>query len=393
VIHTVRRMARAIQRRPAWQVMAVYVPAAWATWALVAWLTEMTSLPSWTPMMALTLLVIMAPVVLATAVAQRGLPWLRIEDAMDPNELLGLTPEQVLVIPDEHPLHGSLLFTWRNAILAAMSCAALLVTSVVAYMTMWALGIGPVGSLIAQGVIEERDPVVLARFEDHTDDPSLAALVTDVFALELERSSVVTLKDSVSIRDAMLELGADPSSPLTTALARTVAQQEGTRLVLSGDVVRSGSGYLLTATILYPSGSLVARFEQSCDGDVELLSAIERLSQRVRERLGEPLRSIREGDRVAPIASTSEDALVLFHRADRAATNGEVRAAIDLLEEAVVADPDFAIAWMRLGLLSERAADPDRARTAYQTVIDLWASGGAADITVARMRERLAAQS
>lgn len=364
MIHSVRKLARGIQRRPAWQVVAVYAPGSWLVWLAVGWITRVSGLPAWTPTMALTLLTIMAPIVVATAVAQRGLPGLRIEDEVDPNELPGLTPAQVHVIPEAHPLHGSPLFTWRNAVLGAVSCAVLLVTSVVTYMTMWAFGVGPVGSLLVQGVIRERDPVVLVGFENRTDDPSLGALVTDAFELELSRSQIVTL---------------------------TEPGNDGARLVLSGDVVRRGAGYTLGATVSQPSGAVVARFEESAAGDHDLLPAIERVSERVRERLGESLRVIREGDRLAPIATDSEEALGLFRQAGRASVAGEVDAAIGLLEEALAADPLFAMAWRRLGVLSEQAADSARARGAYQRVIDLWAPGGVADRTVERMRERLAA--
>jgi len=364
VIHSVRKLARSIRRRPVWQVLAVYAPLSWVTWTTVGWLTRVSGLPAWTPAMALTLLAIMAPVVIATAVAQRGLPGLRIKDEVDPNELVGLTPYQVHVVPEAHPLHGSPLFTWRNAILAGVSCAVLLATSVVAYMTMWAFGIGPVGSLLAQGVIQEGDPVALLSFENRTDDPSLSALVTDAFEIELSRSTVVTL--------------ADP-------------EPEGVRLVLSGEVVRRGAGYTLGATISRPAGSVVARFEEAAVGDDDLLPGIERLSERVRERLGESLRVIREGERLAPIGTESEEALELFRQAGRASAQGEVDTAMTLLEEALVADPRFAMAWRRLGVLAEQAADQTRARAAYERVIELWEPAGVADRTVERMRERLAA--
>jgi hypothetical protein len=364
VIHAVRKLVRSIRRRPVWQVVAVYAPASWLSWLVVGWLTRISGLPAWTPTMALALLAIMAPVVVATAVAQGGLPGLRIEDEIDPNELIGLTPEQVHVIPEAHPLHGSPLFTWRNAILGAVSCVVLLVTSVVAYMTMWAFGIGPVGSLVAQGVIRERDPVALISFENRTDDPSLGALVTDAFALELSRSEVVTVTDSGGA---------------------------GARLVLSGDVVRRGAGYTLGVTVARPMGAAVARFEESAEGDDDLLPGIERLSERVRERLGESLRVIREGERLAPITTESEEAVRLFRQAGRASARGEVGTAMQLLEEAVVVDPRFAMAWRRLGVLAEQSADAARARAAYQRVIDLWAPAGMADRTVARVRERLAA--
>jgi hypothetical protein len=391
VIHSIRKLARAVNRRSVWQVLGGYVLSSWVVWTVVGWGTEVSGLPSWTPTLTLLFLAALLPLFVATAVVQGGLPGLRIEDEIDPNELPGLTPEQVLVIPEAHPLYGSRLFTWRNAVLGAVTSTALVVTSVVAYMTMWALGIGPVGSLLAQGVIEERDFVVLAGFDNRTDDSSLGAFVTDAFALELSRSGIVTLADQDFVQVSSIGLGADPATPLTVEMARRVAEQEGMPLVVSGDVARRAAGYMLSSSISLPSGSAIARFEEVCSGEDDLLSAIERLSERVRERFGESLRIIREGDRLAPIGTSSADALRLYRRAGREAITGDLSSAIDLLEQTVAADPSFAMAWRRLGVLSEQSVDPERARAAYQRVIDLWAPGGQAERTVERMRARIAA--
>jgi hypothetical protein len=346
----------------------------WAIWFVVGWGADASGLPAWTPTLTLVLLVAMLPLIVAAAVVQGGLPGLRIEDEIDPNDLVGLTPEQVIVIPKAHPLYGSGVFTWRNTALGAVSSAALIVTSVVAYMTMWALGIGPVGLLLAQGVISEQDVVVLAGFENWTDDSSLGAFVTDAFHLEMSRSRVVTLAEA---------------TPLTREAAYRVAEQEGMRLVVSGDVGRRGAGYVLSSYLSLPTGSMIARFEATSSREDNLLEAIERLSERVREQLGESLRVIREGERLAPIATDSVAALRLYRQVGTASVRGDLGSAIDLLEEALTIDPTFAMGWRRLGVLSEQAADPARARNAYQTVIDLWALGGRAKRTVARMRERI----
>jgi len=391
VIHAIRKLARAVNRRSVWQVLGVYALSSWAAWVLVALGTDAIGLPAWTPTLTLSLLVAMLPVFVATAVAQGGLPGLRIEDEIDPNDLVGLTPDQVLVVPEAHPLYGSGIFTWRNTVLGAVSCVALVVTSVVAYMTMWALGIGPVGSLLAQGVIAERDPVVLVAFENRTDDSSLAALVTDAFELELSRTRVVTLADPASVLAVAVELGADPSSPLTTEAAHRVAEQQGLRLILSGDVGRRGSAFVLRSGISLPSGSVVARFEEAYSGEDELLAAVEHLSERVRERLGESLRVIREGERLASISTDSDDALRLLRQSDRASLGGDLAQAIALLEQSIDTDPSFAMGWRRLGVLSEQAANASRAREAYQAVIDLWEPSGRAQRTVRLLQERIAA--
>lgn len=62
------------------------------------------------------------------------------------------------------------LLTWRNAILGGVGALSLVGVAVVVYFIMWSTGIGPVGNLVAQGVIQQGDRVVLATFTDRTDE-------------------------------------------------------------------------------------------------------------------------------------------------------------------------------------------------------------------------------
>ncbi len=156
MIHAIRKLAREIHRRSVWQVVGAYLVLAWATLGAVEWSTRAVGLPSWTPAMAWVLAVALFPLVVATAVVQEGLPGLRIQDEVDPNELEGLSPAEVHVIPEAHPLYGIGLLTWRNTVLGALSSAVLLVASVVAYISMWALGIGPDGIPAGAGPDQRR---------------------------------------------------------------------------------------------------------------------------------------------------------------------------------------------------------------------------------------------
>jgi hypothetical protein len=260
---------------------------------MVAVVVDLAGLPDWTVRMATVLLLIGLPIILATAVVQEGIPWLRIVDEVDPNELKGLTPADVHVVPELHPMYGVGLFTWRNAVLGGVMSAALLVTSVAAYLAMWALGIGPVGSLIAQGVFEERDAIILVDFENRTDNATLGTTVTDAFELDLSRSSVITLIDSVLVRDALSKMGRLPETAMTRTVALDLAGREGIKAVVEGDVARRGRGYQVSVGIVLPNGTSVARFQQIASDDEDLIAVVASLSLKIREKFGESLRSIR----------------------------------------------------------------------------------------------------
>lgn len=282
LIHAVRKLAREIHRRSIWQVLGVYVVGARLLVGGIDVVAGVVGLPLWTADMAAVLLLIGLPMVIATTVVQSGIAWLRIEDEVDPNELVGLTPAEVHVVPEAHPLYRSSLFTWRNAMLGGVAGAVLLATSVVAYLSMWALGIGPVGSLIAQGVINPNDALILAEFENRTDDSDLSRRVTDAFASNLTASTVVRLVDT--------RLGLDA--------ALNAAERDGVKLIIHGDVTRVGSGHRVTVAILRPNGTSLARFHDTVDGEDELGVSVAEICARLRERLGEPLRAIRSDEAV-----------------------------------------------------------------------------------------------
>ncbi len=359
-MHRLTKLLREIHRRSVWQVLGVYLGGSWAVLQAVDFLTGFAGLPGWTTSFALVLLLIGLPIVVATAIVQEGPPALTGEyrDEVDPNELVGRTPAEVHVDPSAHPLSRERILTWRNAILGGVCAAVLLFGSVVAYLAMWALGIGPVGSLLAQGVLDERDPVILADFADRAGDPTLAAAVTAAFRVDLVESRIVTLLDGHAIQDALQRMGRAQDARLDPSVAREVAVREGLKAVVEGDVSRVGTGYLLTARIVIPSdGHAVAAFRADAEGDADLLPAIDRLSESVREKAGESLRDIRAGQPLEAVTTSSLDALRKFAEANRADDAGRVEDAIDLLGEAVALDPGFAMAWRRLAVIySNRGA-------------------------------------
>ena len=172
---------------------------------------------------------------------------------------------------------------------------ALLVTSVVAYLTMWALGLGPVGSLLAQGLIDEGEPVLLATFENRTDVARLGEAVRDAFEADLVASHLITVVDRDRIARALMQMNRDQSAQLTSDLARELALSQGIRVVLLGEIDRAGrAGYRVTVRVDLPSASsTVSQFRETADDAGELVPAIDVLAERTRARLGESLRTIR----------------------------------------------------------------------------------------------------
>jgi hypothetical protein len=72
-LNAIKRLIHEIHRRSLWQVLAVFLAAAWGVLQFVDFLTERAGLPEWTPSMALVVLALGLPIVLGTAFVQEGL--------------------------------------------------------------------------------------------------------------------------------------------------------------------------------------------------------------------------------------------------------------------------------------------------------------------------------
>ena len=60
---------------------------------------------------------------------------------------------------------------------------------------MRTLGIGSIGTLQAKGLIKNRQPILLAEFENRTPDSTLAPTLTEAFRVDLAQSQSVKLMD------------------------------------------------------------------------------------------------------------------------------------------------------------------------------------------------------
>lgn len=383
LVHRFQRLVRELQRRSVWQVLGVFLAASWGVVEAVDLLTEQVGLPDWTPTMALVLLLIGFPVVLATAIVQEGLPGTdgdgepggesleEILDGATAAEPAPPSPSPAAGSPDR-PSTARRLFTWRNTLLGGLGAFTLLGISIFAYFVMWTSGIGPMGNLVAQGVFAEGETVVLADWDDDTD-ANLGDVVTEAIRVDLNESPVISLVTPAYVSQGLARMGRPPDARFSAATARELALRDGLKAVIQGEVSPVGSGYLLTASVVAAeSGDVLKAVRVAVTSEHELLAGIDKLSQEIREKSGESLRSIRQGTGLEEATTASLDALRLYTQAVAAFDQGRQLEAVPLLEEALELDPEFAMAWRKLSVIyNNTGLEPDRMREASQRAYEL----------------------
>ena len=243
-------------------------------------------------------------------------------------------------------------FTWRRALLGGAAAFGLLGLCTAAYMAMRLLGIGPVGTLVASGVLAQRDRLVLADFENRTADSTLGPSLTEALRVDLAQSGVIRLLDVATVGQALGRMGRPPSTPLDLAVARELAQREGAKGVVRGQIDPLGRGYVVSAELVSAAdGAALVSLRETAQDDGAIIAAVDRLSGKLRERIGESLKTIRASDPLEQVTTRSLEALRKYSQGVRASDAADMERAATLLEEAIALDTTFAMAYRKLAVV------------------------------------------
>jgi eukaryotic-like serine/threonine-protein kinase len=357
-----RRLVREAHRRSLWQVLGVYLFGAWIGYQVVLALYEGLALPEWVPPLAVILFIIGLPVVLATALVQEGPPGLdtfQLRRENDPTLLPGLAE------PDDATKRPALQrLTWRRSLVAGVAAFTLLAVAASGFVV-----VRNRATLLAQGVLDESDVVLLADFATRNAPDDVGAIVTEALRIDLQQSGVLRLAETALIASTLARMQRESVSELPVSVAREVAVREGWKAVLAGEIGMIGGGYVLTAQLVTPdSGRSLASFRTTAADSTELLGAVDELSKQVRARIGESLRTVRAAPRLERVSTSSLAALRKYVEATRVIDRtGDQLRGVQLLEEAVTLDSTFAMAWRRIGIvlqnLNVRPHDRNHAMT------------------------------
>src|SRR6185437_965803 len=246
--------AAAIRRAHPVRVAALFGFAALGVLTLAYLLVHMLGLPDWAFAGAVGLAAAGLPIILWTGVIERR------------RAIAGSTGRAAV------PAGVQRWFTWRRALLGGAAGFGL-------------LGIGPVGTLVASGVLAERDRLVLADFENRTTDSTLGPSLTEALRVDLAQSGVIRLLDAAAVGQALGRMGRAPGAPLDLALARELAQREGAKAVVHGQIDPLGRGYVVSAELVSASdGAALVAVRENAQDDGAIIGAVDRLSHRLRER-------------------------------------------------------------------------------------------------------------
>ena len=174
-------------------------------------------------------------------------------------------------------------------------------------MFMRSRGIGPVGSLVAKGLIDERSEILVADFE--AQDDMLGRMASEALRVDLSQSDIVRLVSPRTVEGALTRMQLPTGTRLDEATAREIAEREGLAAVVGGEILSGGGSYVITAHLVTPEGDLLGNARVTAADSSRIIEAIDRISRDLREQIGESYTSMRESPALAQVSTSSLDAL------------------------------------------------------------------------------------
>jgi eukaryotic-like serine/threonine-protein kinase len=195
---------------------------------------------------------------------------------------------------------------------------------------------------------QARDWILVTDFENKTGEPVFDGSLETALTVSIQQSQYVNVFPPARVQETLKRMRRADVKKIDEAIGREIAIREGIKGLLVCGIGKIGGDYLLTAKIVDPEKQTTvfsdsARTKKQDD----ILASVDDLAKKVRHGLGESMARITQQRLTLDRATTSSlEALKYLSAAKRA----PAEMIIQLLNQALELDPDFALAHVELGV-------------------------------------------
>jgi len=200
--------------------------------------------------------------------------------------------------------------------------------------------------------LTERDTVLLTDFVNTTGEVVFDGTLKQALAVQLGQTPFLNLFPDERVRETLRFMGRSPDDRITRDVGREICQRQGIKAMLSGSIARLGSNYVITLEAINPrSGDQFASEQVETDSKEKVLASLGTAASNLRKKLGESLNSIQKYDvKIEQATTSSLEALQAYAMGDDERNKGRAREALVFYKRAVDLDPNFAMAFARIGV-------------------------------------------
>jgi tetratricopeptide (TPR) repeat protein len=224
-----------------------------------------------------------------------------------------------------------------------------------------------------RAVMTERDAILVTDFVNTTADPVFDGTLKKALAVDLEQSPYLNVFPEQKVRQTLQFMGRTPDERITGDVGREICQRVGIKAMLNGAIANMGSEYVVTLDAVNAStGESLAREEVQAPNKESVLNSLHQAGSSLRKKLGESLASVQKYDKPLSEATTSSlEALKAFSLGDMKHQTFDELAALPLYQRAIELDPNFAMAYARLGTIYSNLGQSELSEANRQKAFEL----------------------
>jgi eukaryotic-like serine/threonine-protein kinase len=251
-------------------------------------------------------------------------------------------------------------FPWKGIVAAAVIVVALAVAGF-----YWHASRSP--------KLTGKDTIVLADFANTTGDNVFDDSLRQALAAQLGQSPFLNILSDGKVRGTLQLMGKPPDEHLTASVAQEICERAGGKAVLAGSIAQVGSRYnLILNAINCVTGDTFATADAAADTKDHVLDSLGKVGSEIRGKLGESLGSIQKFNTPIEAATTpSLEALKAYSLGVETDYGQGDAASISFFKRAIALDPNFAVAYAKLGAIYGNLSQPNLAIENVEKAYDL----------------------
>jgi len=242
----------------------------------------------------------------------------------------------------------------------------------------WAVKVRTPSETTATGPRVVKGPVMsvaVLPFFNGSGDPSLnwwGATISDSLVSDIGQSAHLHLVSSGRVQDVLRDLHISPEPQPDASTMRGIKEATGAETVISGELVKTGDQFRINATLHDLKGGGETQLSADATSLKDLPGAVTKLAQQVREKLAAMSDVLKELQASSEhVLTESVTALQAYEEGLQLARSGDSAKAVDKFESATTDDPNFAMAFAKLGEVYFKQGNEVKAQQASRRALEL----------------------
>jgi len=201
----------------------------------------------------------------------------------------------------------------------------------------------------------EKPSIAVLYFENNSGKETLdhwRSGLSEMLITDLSQSKFLHILSSDRIYSLMERFNLTEKDKYSTEDLKKVARQGGASHVLRGSFITAGEKFIINVSLMNPQTTgIISSLREEGMGEVSITDSLDQITQHIKKDLdlSEEQISSDLDKELSQITTQSPEALKYYVQGVKLHDQGRYRAAIPLYERAVQIDPEFALAYRRLG--------------------------------------------